>query len=309
MAASMNYVVLFCIFTAASWIRYVTSSSSLSSSSASTSTCRVQRNTFIHDLQIQCPHTISSSSPIEMNGESLDEALSPSRINVYTSVLFYASSCPFSSGIQTKFAALSTIFPQIKHIMVEQSSAMPRVLSRYGIHSLPSILMVNRTQRARYHGPKDLCSLVHFYKRTTGLDPVVNLTDDQGIDYEKGGHKVPHPWKRNSAKEEILREPYLVSSVLFLFIRVFLYFYAKMISCLIALWVALKPHLNAEVLGESSQRVLHIIDLKRVWSKLKLCKTRNFHNGAMSAQVWVSSLASVSLGETSSARLIASGDS
>jgi len=42
------------------------------------------------------------------------------------------------------------------------------IFSRYGIHSLPSVLMVNGTSRVRYRGPKNLDSLVKFYKKTTG---------------------------------------------------------------------------------------------------------------------------------------------
>jgi hypothetical protein len=42
------------------------------------------------------------------------------------------------------------------------------IFSRYGIHSLPSILMVNGTSRVRYQGPKNLAPLVQFYKKTTG---------------------------------------------------------------------------------------------------------------------------------------------
>lgn len=42
------------------------------------------------------------------------------------------------------------------------------VFSRYGIHSVPSILVVNQTSRVRYYGRKDLASMVEFYKKTTG---------------------------------------------------------------------------------------------------------------------------------------------
>uniref|UniRef100_A0A5B6ZGE6 Thioredoxin domain-containing protein n=1 Tax=Davidia involucrata TaxID=16924 RepID=A0A5B6ZGE6_DAVIN len=286
MGASMKYLVLICIFTAASSIRYV------SSSSVSIPTCHPHSNTFIHDLQLQCPLAIYLSSPVEMDGESLDRALKSSQMNVYTVVLFYASWCPFSRGVQSKFATLSSMFPQIKHLMVEQSSALPSIFSRYGIHSLPSILMVNQTARLRYHGPKDLHSLAHFYKRTTGLDPVVDLTEDQ-TSYLKNGQEV-QPWNGNYSLKEILtREPCLVFSVLFLFLRAFLYFFPEILSQLMALWVTYIPHLNLGIFGESSQllgRVLHLIDVKRVWSKLKLCKTRNFHRGAKSARVWASSL-------------------
>ncbi|GFY83027.1 RNA polymerase II transcription mediator [Actinidia rufa] len=172
------------------------------------------------------------------------------------------------------------------------------VLSRYGIHSLPSILIVNQTTRVRYYGPKDLSSFVRFYKRTTGLHQVGDVTEDQGR-YSQSGHKVLHPWNGNSLKEILIREPYLVFSVMFLFLRGFLYFFPDIISHLISLWLVYLPHLNVAILGESRQflgRVLHLVDIKRVWSKLKTCKTRNFHNGARSARVWASSLASVSLG-------------
>lgn len=309
-AAAMNYVVFLCIFTAASSIRHV--SSSLSSSTVSTYTCPPQSITVIHDLQFQCPLTISSSSsPIEMDGESLDGVLSSTQTNVCTAVLFYSSSCPFSNGIRTKFAALGTMFPQIRHVMVEQSSAMPSVLSRYGIHSVPSILIVNRMVKTRYHGPKSLSSFVQFYMRTTGLDPVVDLPEDQG-NYSESGHVLLQPWKGNSAKEILMRELYLVFSALFLFLRVSLYFFPRIISNLIALWFAFVPHLNMGILGELSHllgRVLHVIDFQKLWSKLKRCKTRNLHNGARNARVWASSLASVSLGETSLGRSVPLGDS
>ncbi|XP_058187363.1 5'-adenylylsulfate reductase-like 5 isoform X2 [Rhododendron vialii] len=246
-----------------------------------------------------------------MDGKSLDGGLSSTQTNVYIAVLFYGSSCPFSNAIRTKFAALSTMFPQIKHVMVEQSSAMPSVLSRYGIHSVPSILVVNRMVKTQYYGSKNLSSFVQFYKGTTGLDPILDLTEDQGS-YSESGLKFLYPWKGNSAKEILMMEPYLVFSALFLFLRVYLYLFPRMISNLIALWFAFVPHLNMGFLGELSHllgRVLHVIDFQKVWSKLRRCKTRNLHNGARSARVWASSLASVSLGETSSGRLVPPGDS
>lgn len=52
------------------------------------------------------------------------------------------------------------------------------VFSRYGIHSLPSILMINQTSRVHYHGPKDLLSLVQFYKKTSGKIPLYQITVD-----------------------------------------------------------------------------------------------------------------------------------
>ncbi|KAM7528642.1 hypothetical protein LguiB_032052 [Lonicera macranthoides] len=291
MAVSMKFVVLMMyIFTVSSPIK------------SEPSVCGVDESiTFLHDLRFQCPKAISLSFPLQMDGESIDRVLSSNQANVNTVVLFYASWCPFSSEVRSQFAVLSSMFPQIKHLMVEQSSAFPSIFSRYGIHSVPSILMVNRSGRVRYHGPKDLSSFVDFYKRTTGLDPEVDLTENQ-LGYSKtDDQRISQPWnKATSMKELFIKEPYLLLSVMFLFLKACLYSFPGIISQLMALWFAYIPHLNLEIFGESRQllgRALHMIDVKRVWSKLKLCKSRNFHKGAFSARVWASSLASVSLGE------------
>lgn len=279
--------------------------------SSPTSLCVRESKTFLHDLKSQCPVSIPLSSfPIQMDGESFDRAMSSSPENVYTAILFYASWCPFSSIFQSRFADLSTMFPQIKHVMIEQSSAMPSVFSRYGIHSVPSLLIVNQTARMKYHGRKDLQSLVNFYKRTTGLDPVAEMSKHK-ISSSENDQKVLQIWSGSSLKDTVSREPYLVLSVVFVLLRAFLYFFPEIVSRAIALWLAHIPHLNIGIFGESRQllgRVFQLIDIKRIWSKLKLCITRNFHRGARNARVWASSLASVSLGESSSTKAFPSRD-
>uniref|UniRef100_A0A3Q7E7M8 Thioredoxin domain-containing protein n=1 Tax=Solanum lycopersicum TaxID=4081 RepID=A0A3Q7E7M8_SOLLC len=244
------------------------------------------------------------------DGESLDKALRSSQKDEVTAILFYASWCPFSTDVKLKFGALSSMFPQIRHVMVEQSKATPSVFSRYGVHSFPSILIVTQTSRVRYHGQKDLPSLVNFYKRTTGLHPMVEVTESQ-ITYKADGRKAFQKWKGSSLKELSSTEPYLALSVAFLLFRASLYFFPGLVTRVVALWAAYIPHLNMGIFGDSRQilgRVFHVIDPKRAWSKLKLCKTRNFHKGARNARVWASSLTSVSLGETSAARIAPSGD-
>ncbi|XP_060195548.1 5'-adenylylsulfate reductase-like 5 [Lycium barbarum] len=270
--------------------------------------------TFLYDLRSQCPIGISFPSPllIETDGESLDKALRSCQKDDAIAILFYASWCPFSTGVKSKFGTLSSMFPQIRHVMVEQSRAMPSVFSRYGVHSFPSILIVNQMVRVGYHGRKDLHSLVNFYKRTTGLHPVVDATESQTT-YKADGHKASQLWKVSSLRELLSSEPYLVLSVAFILFRASLYFLPGLVARVVALWAAYIPHLNMGIFGDSRQilgRVFHVIDPKRAWSKLKLCKTRNLHQGARNARVWASSLTSVSLGETSAARVgSASGDS
>lgn len=259
---------------------------------------------FLHDLQLQCPTTIMYSWPIEMNEESLDKVLSSSHMNTYIAILFYASWCPFSRNVQPKFDALSSMYPQIKHVMVDQSSVPPIVFSRHGIHSVPCILIINGTTGMRHHGPKDLHSLMRFYQKATGLKPVFYLTEDQII-FPQNKPKVLESNNQTKLKNIISKEPYLVFSLFFLFIKTLLYLYPNMVSNIIALWLAYIPHLNPSIFGESRQllaRVLHLVDVKRAFSNLKLIKSRPFHNGARSARAWTSSLASFSLSKTSSSR-------
>lgn len=292
----VKWAILCSLMSVWSWIGLV-------SSSSSTPTCNPFPNpdTFLQDLHLRCPVSISVPLPIKMDGASFEQALSSMSLNVYTAVLFYDSGSPFSSGIRSKFDMLSSMFPQISHIAVEQSLTMPSLFSRYGIHSLPVLFIVNQTAQMRYYGPKDLHSLTYFYSRTTGLQPV-DYHDHDDSNEIVNGQILLQPWYRSSFGDLIMKEPYLLLAILFLVLRTFLLFCPEILSRVAALWILCKREFNMGIFGESSQlvgRVLHLIDVKRVWSKLKLCKTRNFQKRARSARVWASSLASVSLGETS----------
>ncbi|XP_042757715.1 5'-adenylylsulfate reductase-like 5 [Lactuca sativa] len=241
----------------------------LSSFASSSQTCP-QIKPFLHDLQLQCPTTIMYSSPIKMNGDSLDKVLSSSHMNAHVAILFYASSCPFSTNFLPKFDALTSMFPQIKHVTIEQSSVPPIVFSRFGIHGVPSILIINKTTRIRHHGSKELLSLVHFYEKATGLEPLIDLTQDE-IGFPESKSKVLESCTKS--------EPYLLFSLFFIFLKTLLYLYPNMVSNFIALWFTYIPHLNLAIFGESRQilaRVLHLVDLKRAFlsfGKLKLIKS------------------------------------
>ena len=62
---------------------------------------------------------------LKVSGETFERELSGKQ-SAYYSILFYASWCPFSSNTRPMFDALSSMFPQIKHLLVEESSVMPR---------------------------------------------------------------------------------------------------------------------------------------------------------------------------------------
>ncbi|MBA0561765.1 hypothetical protein Golob_018565 [Gossypium lobatum] len=194
------------------------------------------------------------------------------------------------------------------------------IFSRYGIHSLPSILIVNQTSRVQYRGPKDLPSIEQFYEKITGncsLMPTISMFVFSGFEpfqyvaghelFTSGDHNnhMKQSWNEPFSMEIVKREPYLVFSVLFLCMKLLLSIFPIVLSRLETFWVSYAPHLNLEIFGETNQlfaRALHMVDVRRVWTKLRLCKTRNFHQGAESARVWASSLASVSLGKSSSGR-------
>jgi hypothetical protein len=193
------------------------------------------------------------------------------------------------------------MFPEIEHLAVEQSSAMPSVFSRYGIHSLPSILMVNETSKVLYQGPKELNSLVQFYEKATGLEAVQYSAGCVPEILESGEKSIMQKLKGLSLKEIMKRELYLVFSILFLCLKVFLYIFPKVLSHLKAVWVSCVPNLNLEIIGETSQlfgRALTMIDGRSIWTRFRLCKTRNFRESARNARVWASSFASVSLGKS-----------
>lgn len=234
--------------------------------------CHPQINPFLRDLQLQCPTTIVSYSPIEMDGESLDRLLSSCKMNAYTAILFYASWCPFSRNMLPKFDSLAAMYPQIKHVKLEQSSAMPSVFSRHGIHSVPTLLIANRTSRVQYHGPKDLHSLLDFYQITTGLEYAFNFTEEDQLDPSL---ENSHSWN--------LAEPYLVFSLVFVLLKVLLkallFLCSEIESNVISLWVTYILRLILAIFGESKRLLAHarqLFDVKSAFNKLKLSKTGSF---------------------------------
>ncbi|KAK7267056.1 hypothetical protein RIF29_19720 [Crotalaria pallida] len=279
-------------------------------SSSSSPLCLPQPPSFLYNLQSQCPFLIQSNPPFQVDGNFIEGVLSGRKRNGYISILYYASWCPFSCSMLPEFETLGSMFPQVEHLAMEQSSALPSLYSKYGIHSLPAILLVNQTSRVRYNGPKNLLSLIEFYERNTGFEASGGITVGQLSNLASDDNSTMESLMGMSLKEISSREPYLVFSALFLCLRMLLFVLPNILLRLRAFRVSYIPHLNMQIFGETSQvmgRVLHAIDVRRIWTKLRLCKTRNFHERARHARVWASSLASVSLGESSSARSSSQG--
>uniref|UniRef100_A0A0A9DC62 APRL8 n=1 Tax=Arundo donax TaxID=35708 RepID=A0A0A9DC62_ARUDO len=195
------------------------------------------------------------------------------------------------------------MYPQIQHFSVEESSATPSLFSRYGVHGFPAILLVNETAMVRYRGSKDLSSLVDFYKETTGLDPIAHLDVNQ--QESTGSLRSVMPWDR-SLREMAKDEPFLLLAVLFIILKVAAHFIPVVVSHLRAFLVVRVRNLNLGIRRGSNQlleRALNVLDVKRLWSKLRLSnKATGLRKGASNARAWASSFASVSLGESSSSR-------
>lgn len=140
----------------------------------------------------------------------------------------------------------------------------------------------------------------------SGLKPVPYYNDHELVAIESFGKPIIQLPKTTSSPNNILKgEPLLIFSIVFICLRLAISKLPHVLCHLSNLWRSYIPHLNLEIFGETRQLmgcILHMVDIRRVWAKLRLCKTKNFHKGARNARVWASSLASVSLGESSSSR-------
>ncbi|MED6108491.1 5-adenylylsulfate reductase-like [Stylosanthes scabra] len=280
---------------------FVASLSFAQSSSASSSPAVPP---FLYSLQSQCSAAVSPTPPLQVEGDFVEAVLSGRKSVGHISILFYASWCPFSQRMLPDYEVVSSMFPQVEYLALEQSSALPSLFSKYGIHSLPAILLVNQSSRVRYRGLHNIKSLVEFYERNTGFEANDYIVTHQLSSLMSDEHSTMKSLVGVSLKEISSREPYLAFSVLFLCLRMLLFVFPKITSRLRAFWNSYVPHLNLQIFSEASQvmmgRVRNVVDVRRIWNKLRLCKNRNFHERARSAKAWASSLASVSLGESAS---------
>ena len=139
----------------------------------------------------------------------------------------------------------------------------------------------------------------------SGLKPVQYVSEPEpttSLDATDGS-LITWLRKGTSISEIFKGDPFLVLSLVFVCLQVAILVFPMAEQRLKALWASYVPNLNLERFGEVSQvfrRALHMVDVRRLWLKLTLVKTRSFHERAKNAQAWASSLASVSLGQTSS---------
>eukprot|EP01018_Ginkgo_biloba_P007501 Gb_37627 [translate_table: standard] len=266
------------------------------------------------DIRPHGNRSFDSSRVTELDEVSLERALDivKTDIGTYMAVLFYASWCPFSKACRPVFDVLSSMFPSIHHVAVEESALRPR----YGVHSFPSLFLQNQTSRMRYHGLRQLESLVDFYKNITGMEPVSPDFLAQGMSSRlsglgmsksiESGEHCPYSWAK-SPEKILQQDTYLILAILFLVLRMLHFLFPKILLWVKQLWKRHVWPVNVAIVRENPptflEQILFIFNLNRIRSSLKFCKTGNFQEGAMNARAWAStSLASVSLGEGSSSK-------
>jgi len=140
----------------------------------------------------------------------------------------------------------------------------------------------------------------------SGLEPVSYFTFEKLHNSEKVAPLKP--WN-GSIKEMIGSEPYLAFALLFICMKTFICFSPAISSCLKDFFVSIVWRSKLGIVGGWNhlfEQALDIVDIKKLRRKLRFCdKSKNLHKGAKSAQVLASSLASVSLGESSSSSRLA----
>ncbi|KAG1366524.1 5'-adenylylsulfate reductase-like 3 [Cocos nucifera] len=234
----------------------------------------------------------------------------------YVAVLFYASWCPFSKIFRPNLQVLSSLFPKIRHFAFEESVIRPSILSRYGVHGFPTLFLLNSTMRVRYQGSRTINSLVVFYNDVTGaspasLDPMhLEKTVDPSNDNElkKGNEQenCPFSWAR-SPEKLLQQDTYLALASSFVILRLLYILLPKLNACVKG---ACRRHMRyASLMGLQDCLQAYLEQAKQGFNRLNPCKRGNLQVGAMNARAWASkSLASVSIGEPSSARAYSAGE-
>eukprot|EP00252_Welwitschia_mirabilis_P010938 TRINITY_DN2463_c0_g1_i1.p1 TRINITY_DN2463_c0_g1~~TRINITY_DN2463_c0_g1_i1.p1 ORF type:complete len:322 (-),score=51.55 TRINITY_DN2463_c0_g1_i1:147-1112(-) len=272
----------------------------------------------IYSLQCFSPR----SRVTEVDEQFLERASNILQQNdVQMAVLFYAQWCPFSRSFRPMFDVLSAMFPRIYHFSVDEAVVRPSMLSRYGVHSFPALILQNHLGKVSYHGARDYESLIHFYINMTGVEPLspVSKEDDPGTilspfyTHQAGEERshCPYSWAK-SADRLLQQDMYLTLAVLFLTMRVLYLLYPTCLLWLKFVWERCVSYDNRVILRNNPtfvENMLSIVNLRRAFRSLRLYKKGNLQEGAINATAWASkSLAHVSLGEGSSSKILSGSE-
>ncbi|XP_074556363.1 5'-adenylylsulfate reductase-like 3 [Curcuma longa] len=262
------------------------------------------------DLDPRMVHANYPIGVVEGDEAALQRAFSIVQTNrdSYVALLFYASWCPFSKVFRPNFHILSDWFPAVHHFAFEESVIRPSILSKHGVHGFPTILLLNSTMIVRYRGPRNKNSLVAFYNHVTGVDPSAKLIPlDEIMDsprvsesMEDAHENCPFSWAK-SPEKLLQQDGYLALASCFLLMRLLHRFLPSLNACFQRAWRRQMRYASLRNIWNSFKACLE--QAKQGFSRLYPLKQSNLQEGAMNAKAWASkSLASVSLGESSSGR-------
>ncbi|KAL3634000.1 5'-adenylylsulfate reductase-like 4 [Castilleja foliolosa] len=214
----------------------------------------------------------------------------------YVALLFHSSWCPFSVSFRPSFSILSSIFPSIPHFAIEESAVRPSILSKYGVHGFPTLILLNSTMRMRYQGSRNLDSLISFYDEFTDIKISADKASIDKIGcslydkkHEHNPETCPFPGAR-SPENLFQQETYLTLATLFVILRLLLFPTLRR-------WARLAWRRYTMNVSVNSQVMQLFIFLKDP------CKKSNLQERAKNAKAWASkSLATVSFGDASSSR-------
>ncbi|KAJ8747444.1 hypothetical protein K2173_023844 [Erythroxylum novogranatense] len=297
------------------WLPYSYSSAASPAQSARVSMCRLQSlSDSIFGIRDQNDDGgyLHVTGVTEGDEGSLLKALDVLHKNNHTfvAVLFYASWCPFSRNFRPIFSLLSSLYPSIHHLAIEESSVRPMTLHNYKVHGFPRLFLLNSTMRVRYHGSRGLDSLVLFYTDVTGIQ---TASLDKGVldkiarppNYENHDQieqeNCPFPWARSPDKW-FAQETCLALATAFVILRSLYLFLPALHVLARVLW---RRRIRIIRLGSlldhagalSNQVVQLCISFKEP------CGKRNLQEGAINARAWASkSLVTVSIGDSNSSR-------
>ncbi|KAK4489946.1 hypothetical protein RD792_000598 [Penstemon davidsonii] len=225
----------------------------------------------------------------------------------YVALLFYSSWCPFSGSFRPSFSVLSSIFPSIPHFAIEESAVRPSILSKYGVHGFPTLILLNSTMRMRYQGSRTMDSLISFYGDETGIE----TSEADGVYLDKIGcsgydkndkinpETCPFPWAR-SPENLFQQETYLALATIFVLLRFLFFTFPTLRRYAQLAWRRYMINVSLSSLWE--HLIVHLNRVKQLFNSLKEpCKNSNLQEGAKNAKAWASkSLATVSFGDSSS---------
>ncbi|RZC89538.1 hypothetical protein C5167_027079 [Papaver somniferum] len=245
---------------------------------------------------------------VQGNDVSLKKALNVVQKNGdgYVAVLFYASWCPFSRSIRPTFSALSSLYPSIQHLAIEESAVMPSVLSIYGVHGFPTLFLFNSTMRMRYHGPRSLSFLVDLYSHVTGMKSVLldetsweKLDDPSVLVKLEDTKEESYRFSWIKSPEKLLNEEkYLALTSVFVVLRLVYFFLPSLLACVSTAWRRLI--LNTRIVSLWEYPSTLFSQAMQIFRTLKEpCKRRsNLQERAIHARTWArKSFASVSISD------------